>query len=324
MAVENSTENAAENSVADSVADSVAHMVRETTRPSVAVLGLGDMGTALATALLAAGSPVTVWNRTTHKADGLVEKGARRAESPAGAIAAGEVVIVCILDYADVAPLLAADGAGAALKGRVVVNVTNGSPAEARALADRVSDLGADYLDGGIMAVPDIIGTPSAFVLYSGAKDAFEASRGVLDTFARSVYLGTDPGLAPLNDLALLGGMYGMFGGFLHAAALLRSADGDVTAFTRDLLVPWLRAMAENQLPEMAAQVDSGDYGATGSNLAMQVSHDAIGDVSRAQGVGTELFGPLWELMKRRVADGHGQESFAGVVELLHARERRA
>ncbi|MGG2462449.1 NAD(P)-dependent oxidoreductase [Streptomyces sp. RGM 3693] len=320
MAVDNSADNSAGNSAANSVESAV----RGTARQSVSVIGLGDMGTALATALLAAGHQVTVWNRTARKADGLVEKGARRAESPAAAIAASEVVLVCILDYADVAPLLAADGAGAALKGRVVVNVTNGSPAEARALADRVSDLGAEYLDGGIMAVPDLIGKPSAFVLYSGAKDAFERSRGVLDSFARSVYLGTDPGLAPLNDLALLSGMYGMFGGFLHAAALMRSADRNVTAFTREVLMPWLRAMAENQLPAMAAQVDSGDYGVTGSNLAMQVSHDAIGDASRAQGVSTELFDPLWELMKRRVADGHGQESIGGVLELLHPRERRA
>ncbi|WP_372516322.1 NAD(P)-dependent oxidoreductase [Streptomyces noursei] len=293
-------------------------------RRNVAVLGLGDMGTALAAALLAAGHRVTVWNRTARKADGLVEQGARRAASPAEAIGASDVVIVCILDYADVAPLLSDDGADAALKGKVVVNVTNGSPAEARELAERVAGLGADYLDGGIMAVPEIIGAPQAVVLYSGAKDAFEAHREVLDAFAGSVYLGADPGLAPLNDLALLSGMYGMFGGFLHAAGLVRSAGGNVTAFTTELLMPWLRAMADSQLPAMAAQVDSGDYGATGSNLAMQVSHDAIGDVSRAQGVSTELFAPLWELMKRRVADGHGAESVGGVVELVHPREARA
>ncbi|KUL33664.1 6-phosphogluconate dehydrogenase [Streptomyces sp. NRRL F-4489] len=289
---------------------------------NVAVLGIGAMGTALAAALLSAGHTVTVWNRTARKAEGLVEKGARRAESPAEAIGASEIVLVCILDYADVGPLLADGGAGEALRGRIVVNLTNGSPAEARELAERVSGLGADYLDGGIMAVPGLIGTPHAFVLYSGPENAFEASRGVLDACARSVYLGADPGLAPLNDLALLSGMYGMFGGFLHAAALVRSAGGKVTEFTRELLVPWLLAMAGNQLPAMAEQADSGDYGATGSNLAMQVSHDAIGAVSRAQGVSNELFAPLWALMERRVADGHGEESFAGVLELVHPRGR--
>ncbi|WP_274919185.1 NAD(P)-dependent oxidoreductase [Streptomyces sp. WZ-12] len=296
----------------------------ESTPKSVTVLGLGDMGTALATSLLAAGHRVSVFNRTPHKAAALAEKGARQAQSPAEAIRDSPLVLVCILDYAGIGPLLTDDGAGEALRGRTVVNLTNGSPDEARALAERVTALGADYLDGGIMAVPEIIGKPQAFVLYSGAGDVFEAHRGLLDTFARSVYLGSDPGLAPLNDLALLSGMYGMFGGFLHAAGLVRSAGGNVAEFTRELLVPWLRAMADSQLPAMAEQADAGNYGATGSNLAMQVSHDAIGGVSRAQGVSTELFAPLWELMKRRVADGHGEESLGGVVELVHPRGPRS
>ncbi|MFI0710741.1 NAD(P)-dependent oxidoreductase [Streptomyces inhibens] len=291
-----------------------------TAEKSVTVLGLGSMGTALAGALLAAGHQVTVWNRTPGKDEGLVGRGARRAGSVAEAVTAGEVVIVCILDYADIGPLLEGQGIGrAALQGRVVVNVTNGSPEEARAMAERVTALGATYLDGGIMAVPEIIARPEAFVLYSGSREAFEAHRELLDAFARSVYLGEDPGLAPLNDLALLSGMYGMFGGFVHAAALVRSAGGPVAEFTTTLLLPWLRAMAGG-LPAMAAQIDSGDYAVTGSPLAMQVSHDSIGEVSRAQGVSAELFAPLFALMRRRVADGHGGEGFAGVVELVHPR----
>ncbi|MFE0376397.1 NAD(P)-dependent oxidoreductase [Streptomyces inhibens] len=287
---------------------------------SVTVLGLGGMGTALAGALLAAGHQVTVWNRTPGKDEGLVGRGARRAGSVAEAVTAGEVVIVCILDYADIGPLLEGQDVGrAALQGRVVVNVTNGSPEEARTMAERVTALGATYLDGGIMAVPEIIARPEAFVLYSGSQEAFEAHRELLDAFARSVYLGEDPGLAPLNDLALLSGMYGMFGGFVHAAALVRSAGGPVAEFTTALLLPWLRAMAGG-LPAMAAQIDSGDYAVTGSPLAMQVSHDSIGEVSRAQGVSAELFAPLFALMRRRVADGHGSEGFAGVVELVHPR----
>lgn len=291
-----------------------------TKQKRVAVLGLGSMGTVLADALLAAGHQVTVWNRTPGKADRLVERGALSAGSVAEAVAAGEVVLVCILDYRDVGPLLEQQGGGrAAWQGRVVVNVTNGSPEEARALAERVTALGADYLDGGIMAVPEIIAGPEAFVLYSGSQPAFEAHRDVLDAFARSVYLGEDSGLAPLHDLALLSAMYGMFGGFVHAGALVRSAGGPVAEFTTALLLPWLRAMA-GSLPAMAAQIDAGDYAVTGSPLAMQVSHDGIGEVSRAQGVSPELFTPLFALMKRRVADGHGSEGFAGVVELVHPR----
>jgi hypothetical protein len=130
------------------------------------------------------------------------------------------------------------------------------------------------------------------------------------------VYLGADPGTAPLHDLALLSGMYGMIGGFLHSAALVRASGGRVAEFARDELLPWLQAML-GALPAWAAQVDARDYAETGSNLAMQVAHDAIGDLSRAQGVSTELWDPFLRLMKRRVADGHGAEGLPGLVELL-------
>lgn len=283
-------------------------------KPSVAVLGLGAMGTALADALLAAGHRPTVWNRTPARADALVERGAVRAGTATGAISAADLAIVCILDYRDVHDLV--EQAGDALRGRTLVNLTNGSPDEARALAAQVAGLGAEYLDGGIMAVPNMIGQPAATLLYSGPAAAFEAAREVLEVFGRSVHLGTDPGTAPLHDLALLSGMYGMFGGFLHAAALVRSAGGSATEFTTAELVPWLHAMS-GAFPAWAAQIDSGDYAETGSNLAMQVSHDSIGDLSRAQGVSTELFDSIFALMKRRVADGHGAEGLPGLIELL-------
>lgn len=61
---------------------------------TVAVLGLGEMGSALATAVLDAGHPLIVWNRSAAKAETLVAKGARLAASPEAAVAEAELVIV--------------------------------------------------------------------------------------------------------------------------------------------------------------------------------------------------------------------------------------
>ena len=52
---------------------------------TVSVIGIGNMGSALAEALLAAGFIVTVWNRTTSKAQRVAEQGAVLADSPAAA-----------------------------------------------------------------------------------------------------------------------------------------------------------------------------------------------------------------------------------------------
>ena len=72
---------------------------------------------------------------------------------------------------------------------------------------------------------------------------AFERHQAALAELARPQYVGSDPGFAALQDLALLSGMYGMIGGTAHALALVSSEKISPTAFTDDLLIPWLTAM---------------------------------------------------------------------------------
>jgi 3-hydroxyisobutyrate dehydrogenase-like beta-hydroxyacid dehydrogenase len=253
------------------------------TTPSVTVLGLGAMGRALATTLLAAGHPTTVWNRTATRADGLVEQGAVRGATPVDAIAASDVVVVCLLDYAAVDEVLRS--AAGALGGRTVVNVTNGVPEQARDAAELVSVRGAEYVDGGIMAVPPMIGQEGAFILYSGSQVGFERAERALTALARPVFLGADPGLASLHDLALLSGMYGMFAGASHAVALLASEGIGPEPFTTSLLKPWLEAMMVALPPDPASE---------DSNAAMQITAlENMLALSRARGVDDELLGHL-------------------------------
>ncbi|MBK1783084.1 NAD(P)-dependent oxidoreductase [Prauserella cavernicola] len=284
-------------------------------RPPVTVLGLGAMGTALARALLGAGHPVTAWNRTAAKAEPLVELGAARAATPGEAIAAGRLVFACLLDYASVHDVL--DDHADALRGRVLVNLTNGTPVQARTFSEWAACHGADYLGGGIMAVPPQIGTPDAFVLYSGSRSAFETSRGALDTFGESHYLGGAPGLAALQDIALLSGMYGMFTGIIHALALVRSEGTPLTEFV-PRLDRWLSSMS-GWAHAAAHQIDAGDYASdVPSNLGMQAA--GFVNLTRAaqeQGVSPELLEPLGALLRRRAADGHGHEDITGIIELL-------
>jgi 3-hydroxyisobutyrate dehydrogenase-like beta-hydroxyacid dehydrogenase len=267
------------------------------------------MGRALAAALVAAGHDTTVWNRTPGRSGDLA---VTEAATAADAFAANELVIVCLLDSASVVAVL--DGVD--VRDRTIVNLTTGTPAEAAKLSALVLERGGDYLDGGIMAIPSMIGTPAAVVLYSGSEQASGRAADVLAAFGERRYLGAEPGLAALNDIAMLTGMYGMLGGFVHAAAMVRTEGVPVAEFTETLLIPWLRAMFP-ALVDMAGQIDSGDYTAAESDLSMQVANDGIGEVSRAQGVSTELSDPLFALMRRRVEQGFGGDDFPSVIELL-------
>ncbi|QTD98391.1 NAD(P)-dependent oxidoreductase [Streptomyces cyanogenus] len=286
-----------------------------TPRTPLTLLGTGAMGTALGRAWLAAGHPLTVWNRTPERTAALTAEGAVAAGSAAEAVAANRLVVACLLDDASVGTALDS----AELAGRDLVNLTTGTPADARERAAWAEKRGARFLDGGIMAVPPMIGAPGAFVLYSGHQELFEEHRDTLAVPAGTEYVGADPGLAALHDVALLSGMYGMFAGITHAFALLRGTEVAPRDFAA-LLVPWLNAMA-GTAEETAGRLASGDY-TTGvvSNLAMQVAgSETLLRTAHEQGVSAELLTPFLGLMRDRLAAGHATEDTTGLVDLLRA-----
>lgn len=288
------------------------HTVEKT---PVTLLGLGAMGTALARTWLAAGHPLTVWNRTPARAAALAAEGARVADGAAEAVAANTLTVVCLLDDASAEEVLA----GTDVAGKDIVNLTTSTPAQARARAAWAEKRGARYLDGGIMAVPPMIGTPEAggYVFYSGSRDLFEQHRATLGVPAGTTYVGADAGFAALHDVALLSAMYGMFAGAAHAFALIRGEDIDPASLA-PLLADWLVAMATG-VHQTAAHLHSGDYTkGVVSNLAMQVAGvPTFLSTAEQQGVSPELLTPYFELMRRRLAEGSGEEGLTGVIDLL-------
>jgi 3-hydroxyisobutyrate dehydrogenase-like beta-hydroxyacid dehydrogenase len=162
-------------------------------RTPVTVVGLGAMSSALAGSFLERGRATTVWNRSAGKADAPVARGATRAAIVADTVAAGGLVVVCLLGYEIVRGVL--HPLSHALSGRILVDLTNGTPQQAREKTAWAAEHGAQYLDGGTMAVPPTIESPEAMILRSRSWDEFESHQKDLDALGTSVYLGADPGL---------------------------------------------------------------------------------------------------------------------------------
>jgi 3-hydroxyisobutyrate dehydrogenase-like beta-hydroxyacid dehydrogenase len=110
-----------------------------TAMTTIASLGLGRMGAAVAGRLLAAGHEVHVWNRTPDRAAPLVAAGARAAPTPAAAVRGAGVVIIMLTDAAAVTAVLSGpDGAEAGLApGACLVQMSTIGPDEVRDLARR-------------------------------------------------------------------------------------------------------------------------------------------------------------------------------------------
>ena len=203
--------------------------------------------------------------------------------------------------------------------GRVLVNLTTATPGQARQTAAWAAERGAGYLDGAIMAVPEVIARPEALLLYSGSRVTFESHQSELESLGPSRRLGPDPGLAALYDLALLSGMYGIIGGFLHAAALVGTEGVGATEFL-SLLAPLANGVIIGEiLPSLAEQIDAGDYAKDAvSNLGPHaVALANVVEASGAQGIDVALMKPMRELVERRMADGHGDGDISGLIELL-------
>ena len=190
------------------------------------------MGSALARALLLAGHPITVWNRSPGKAEALVGLGAQEARSFAEALAASPVMLICIDNYASTRALLETESQAGQLAGRTVVNLTTGTPREAEALSVWVAVQGARYLDGAILCGPNQIGTKGGEVLFSGDALAWQAAGPLLTCLAGKVRnVGQGVGDAAALDFAWLTMSYVQFIGVAHAARICGAQGIDLQAF---------------------------------------------------------------------------------------------
>ncbi|MEV0227564.1 NAD(P)-binding domain-containing protein [Streptomyces sp. NPDC050704] len=286
----------------------------DTEKTSVAVLGLGAMGHALAAAFLKAGHPTVVWNRSVGKGEELVAQGAVRAASAGEAVRAADLVVVCVVDYDAAQAVL--DSAADELPGRVLVNLTSDTPERSRVTAAWAGERGIDYLDGSIMVPILMIGQPEALIFYSGPRAAYEKYEAVLKAMGgKAAYLGEDQALAAVYDLALLDFFYSSIAGLVHAFALA-AADGVRAAD----IAPYLDTIAAILSPtaDIGRDIDAGSYPGEGANLgtmAAGVSHVLEWAQHRGLDVGT--LRSVKEVADKAVDRGYAADGWASTVEVV-------
>lgn len=222
------------------------------------------------------------------------------------------MIIVLLLDHASVHATL--DPVADQLSGRAVINLTSTTPEESRASARWAEAHGIDYLDGGIMAVPPMIGQPGASILYSGAQTVFDEHRVTLELLASAEYFGVDAGLASTLDFSLLSAMYGMFGGFFNGVAMTRSVGVSAQAYA-ERAAAWVTAMAQ-LLPDYGKFIDAGDYRDGVQDVAFhKPAVDAIVRATRDAGAAPDFLAPMQHLIDRQIAEGNGGLAFERTVE---------
>ena len=167
-------------------------------------VGLGVMGSEMVNRLLSKGHTVTGYNRTRTKADWLVKKGMKWADSPRAVAAAADLTFSMVTNSAALQAIVEGpDGMLAGLAaGKILVDMSTVSPAFSRSIASKVREKGSDMLDAPVSGSVITLQEGKLSVMVGGNTAAFERVKPVLyDIGPKVTYVGEN-GLALVMKIA--------------------------------------------------------------------------------------------------------------------------
>jgi 3-hydroxyisobutyrate dehydrogenase-like beta-hydroxyacid dehydrogenase len=281
------------------------------------VIGLGTMGSTLARLLLQKGYHVTVWNRTIAKAKPLVQAGAVLAPNVAAAVSASPIIVICVHDYPATNQILDTKDVIAALAGRILIQLSTGSPQEARGSEVWAREHGAEYLDGAIQVAPSQMGRSDTPILISGAETAFRQSESLLKVLGGNLtYLGEQIGSASAMDLATLSYIYGSMLGFLHGVRICEAEGFRVDTYG-SIINDIASGMGEF-LKHEGTVIQAGNYAVSESPLKISVEiTERLVQTAHAAQINAEFPTFAAGLFKRAMAEGYGDQEAAALVKVL-------
>lgn len=284
---------------------------------NVSVIGLGSMGAALSRVLLQHGYRVTVWNRSSAKAEPLVKEGAILAPSAASAISASTVTIICVSDYKTSYSILDTEDVRPVLAGHILVQLSTGSPQQARDNETWAQEHNAEYLDGAIAASPSQMGKPDATIFTSGSLTAFQQSERFLKCLAGNVpYLGEQVSAASSTELAFLSYLFGSYLGFFHAARILESDGLRVDTFGS--MIDHVSPVVGNVIKYESEVIQTETYDNPQSSINMcMTTVELFMEQAREAGINNEFPVFAQGLFKKALDAGYGHEELGALIKVM-------
>jgi 3-hydroxyisobutyrate dehydrogenase len=185
-------------------------------------IGTGVMGRSMCGHLIEAGYKVTLFNRSKDKANELIERGARWADSPRDAAAAADVVISIVGYPKDVQEvILGSDGALAGCKsGNVIVDMTTSRPSLAVEISERAAERGVVSIDAPVSGGDVGARNATLSIMIGGDEKTVAALEPVWKTMGSKWILQGGPGAGQhtkmVNQTLIATGMIGVCEALLY------------------------------------------------------------------------------------------------------------
>jgi 3-hydroxyisobutyrate dehydrogenase-like beta-hydroxyacid dehydrogenase len=167
-------------------------------------VGLGVMGSEMVNRLLGKGHSVTGYNRTRSKAEWLIKKGMKWADSPRAVVAASDVTFSMVTHSAALAAIMnGPDGMLAAVTPeKLFVDISTVSPAFSREIAGKIREKGGDMVDSPVSGSVITLQEGKLSVMVGGRRETFEKVKPLLlDIGPKVTYVGEN-GLALVMKIA--------------------------------------------------------------------------------------------------------------------------
>ena len=283
---------------------------------TVSVIGMGNMGSALAEALLIAGFAVTVWNRTVSKAERIAAQGAVLADSPAAAALASENTIVCVTDHEAIVSVIHNDAVAAALEGKCLIQLGIVTAEQARQTGSWASARNIGYLEGSILGLPDYVKNATATLVCSGPKILFESVQSQLSVFGNSQLVSETIGSAYEFDKVYFAFAYSALLGFMQGAAMAEASGFSIAAYT-DIVndrIPTYTGAFKRYGELIASRNHDGDQ----TTLAIWADgYTKSLELCRALKVDDTLPTALMENFQKAITGGYGDKEISAIFEVL-------
>ncbi len=287
---------------------------RTQTKPTVAMLGIGRMGAAMARNLLAAGFPVRAWDRTPAHAAERIGNGARLADSPASAAAGADVVITMLSDGEAVQEAMNSGFTGALStmrRGGVWLQMATVGVEWTEKLAALAADSIVEFVDAPVSGSDGPAREGKLVVLASGPDDVRERVQPIFDVLGRrTLWLGP-AGNGSRLKLALNNWLVSITEAMAETLALTESLGLEPRVL--------LDAIADGPMAAPYALVKGeamiGHHFEPGFAVRHAVKDARLALAAAGQG---ELELPLTAAVVRRweraIADGHADDDVASVI----------
>jgi 3-hydroxyisobutyrate dehydrogenase-like beta-hydroxyacid dehydrogenase len=161
-------------------------------------VGLGVMGSEMVSRLLSKGHTVTGYNRTRAKAQRLIDRGMKWADSPRAVCATADVTFSMVTNEKALAAIMEGpDGIlSVVAPGKFLIDMSTVSPRYSRSVAAKAREKGADMIDAPVSGSVITLQEGKLSVMVGGRRETFDRLKPILDDVGPKVTYVGDNGLA--------------------------------------------------------------------------------------------------------------------------------